>query len=132
MSDLSTLQSTLHNKLAAVSTGVKLIVVCVLALLMTIPAFFVNGLVSALRCTSRLRASTPDASIAKNVFFSCSTCAGPQTGIERGSIAPRKLVSQSVQMRPDKVSEWPPLSKCLAASQAELEKDCSASPGGWK
>ena len=45
MSDLSTLQSTLHNKLAAVSTGVKLIVVCVLALLMTIPAFFVDGLV---------------------------------------------------------------------------------------
>ena len=45
MNDLSTLQSTIHNKLRTVSTGVKLIVVCVLALLMTIPAFFVSGLV---------------------------------------------------------------------------------------
>jgi inner membrane protein len=45
MSDLSMLQSTIHNKLRTVSTGVKLIVVCVLALLMTIPAFFVSGLV---------------------------------------------------------------------------------------
>lgn len=45
MNDLSTLQSTIHDKLRTVSTGVKLIVVCVLALLMTIPAFFVSGLV---------------------------------------------------------------------------------------
>lgn len=45
MSDLSMLQLTIHNKLRTVSTGVKLIVVCVLALLMTIPAFFVSGLV---------------------------------------------------------------------------------------
>ena len=45
MSDLSMLQSNLQNKLRTVSTGVKLIVVCVLALLMTIPAFFVSGLV---------------------------------------------------------------------------------------
>ena len=45
MSDLSMLQSTIHNKLRTVSTGVKFIVVCVLALLMTIPAFFVSGLV---------------------------------------------------------------------------------------
>src|ERR1700761_6452758 len=45
MSDLSMLQSNLQNKLRTVSTGVKLIVVCVLALLMTIPTFFVSGLV---------------------------------------------------------------------------------------
>lgn len=43
MSDLSTLQSSLRMK--SRSMGVKLIVVCGLALLMTIPAFFVGGLV---------------------------------------------------------------------------------------
>ena len=45
MNDQSMLQSGLHNKLRTVSTGVKLIVVCVLALFMTIPAFFVADLV---------------------------------------------------------------------------------------
>jgi inner membrane protein len=45
MNDLSMLQSTIHNKLRTVSTGVKLIVVCVLALLMTIPSLFVSSLV---------------------------------------------------------------------------------------
>jgi inner membrane protein len=46
MSDLSSmLQSNLQSKLRTVSTGVKLIVVCALALLMTIPTFFVSGLV---------------------------------------------------------------------------------------
>ena len=45
MSDLSTLQSTIQSKFRTASTGVKLIVVCALALLMTIPAFFVSSLV---------------------------------------------------------------------------------------
>ena len=43
MSDLSILQSSLRMK--SRSMGVKLIVVCGLALLMTIPAFFVGALV---------------------------------------------------------------------------------------
>jgi inner membrane protein len=45
MNDLPILQSTIQNKLRTVSTGVKLIVICVLALLMTIPALFVSSLV---------------------------------------------------------------------------------------
>ncbi len=45
MNDSSLLQSGLQIKLRSRSMGMKLIVVCVLALLMTIPAFFVEGLV---------------------------------------------------------------------------------------
>lgn len=45
MSDLSTLQITLASGLKSRSLGVKLIVVCGMAVLMTIPAFFVGGLV---------------------------------------------------------------------------------------
>ena len=45
MSDISMLQSSLQGRLRSRSMGVKLIVVCGLALLMTIPAFFVGGLV---------------------------------------------------------------------------------------
>jgi inner membrane protein len=46
MSDLSTLQSTLQSKIRSRSMGVKLIVVCGLALLMIIPALFVAALVN--------------------------------------------------------------------------------------
>ena len=45
MSDVSMLQLSLHGGIKSRSMGVKLIVVCGLALLMTIPAFFVGGLV---------------------------------------------------------------------------------------
>jgi len=45
MDDVSTLQAGLQNKLRSRSMGTKLIVVCALALLMYIPAFFVEGLV---------------------------------------------------------------------------------------
>ncbi len=45
MNDLSTLSSTLQARIGTRSMGLKLIVVCGLALLMTIPAFFVGGLV---------------------------------------------------------------------------------------
>ena len=45
MSDFSVLQSNLQGRIKSRSMGVKLIVVCGLALLMTIPAFFVSGLV---------------------------------------------------------------------------------------
>ena len=45
MNDSSTLQSRLQIKLRSRSMGMKLIVVCGLALFMTIPAFFVRGLV---------------------------------------------------------------------------------------
>ena len=45
MNDSSMLQSGLQTKLRSRSMGMKLIVVCGLALLMTIPAFFVSGLV---------------------------------------------------------------------------------------
>lgn len=45
MSDLSLLQSSLHDRMKSRSMGVKLIVVCGLALVMTIPMFFVEGLV---------------------------------------------------------------------------------------
>ena len=45
MSDFSTLQSVLQPRSGSRSMGVKLIVVCGLALLMTIPALFVEGLV---------------------------------------------------------------------------------------
>ena len=37
--------ANLHGRIKSRSMGVKLIVVCGLALLMTIPAFFVGGLV---------------------------------------------------------------------------------------
>lgn len=45
MSDLSRLQGTLQERLKSRSMGFKLIVVCGLALMMTIPALFVFGLV---------------------------------------------------------------------------------------
>ena len=45
MNDSSMLQTGLQIKLRSRSMGMKLIVVCGLALLMTIPAFFVSGLV---------------------------------------------------------------------------------------
>lgn len=44
MNDLS-LQSAIQNKFRSISTGVKLIVVCILALFMTIPSFFVSNLI---------------------------------------------------------------------------------------
>ena len=46
MNDLSTIQSTLPAKLKSRSMGVKLIVVCGLALLMMIPAIFVSSLIT--------------------------------------------------------------------------------------
>src|SRR5580700_6830408 len=45
MSDFSILQSGLQAKASSRSMGMKLILVCGLALLMTIPSFFVGGLV---------------------------------------------------------------------------------------
>ncbi len=45
MSDFSLLQSTLRSRLRSLSVGVKLIVVCALALLMIIPALFVFALI---------------------------------------------------------------------------------------
>ncbi|MGA2218080.1 MAG: inner membrane CreD family protein, partial [Terracidiphilus sp.] len=45
MSDFSLMQSGLQARTKSRSMGVKLIIVCVLALLMTIPSFFVGGLV---------------------------------------------------------------------------------------
>jgi inner membrane protein len=45
MSELSNVQSFLQARFKAVAMGVKLMIVCGLALLMSIPAFFVEGLV---------------------------------------------------------------------------------------
>jgi inner membrane protein len=45
MSDASIFQSGMHTNLKSRSMGLKLLVVSVLALLMTIPAFFIGGLV---------------------------------------------------------------------------------------
>jgi inner membrane protein len=45
MNDLSMLESTFRNRLRSLSMGVKLVVICVLALLMMVPAFFVSDLV---------------------------------------------------------------------------------------
>jgi inner membrane protein len=45
VNDFSTLQSSMQTRIKSRSMGMKLIVVCGLALLMTIPAFFVGGLV---------------------------------------------------------------------------------------
>ena len=45
MNDFSMLSSSLPVRIKSRSMGVKLIVVCGLALLMTIPSFFVGGLV---------------------------------------------------------------------------------------
>jgi inner membrane protein len=45
MNDFSILESTFRNRLRSLSMGVKLVVICVLALLMMIPAFFVSDLV---------------------------------------------------------------------------------------
>jgi inner membrane protein len=45
MDDLSILQSNLTGRIKQRSMGVKLIIVCGLALLMTIPSFFVDGIV---------------------------------------------------------------------------------------
>jgi inner membrane protein involved in colicin E2 resistance len=45
MSDFSISQSGLQSRLKSRSMGMKLMLVCVLALLMTIPSFFVRGLV---------------------------------------------------------------------------------------
>jgi inner membrane protein len=46
MSELSNVQSTLQAKFRSLAMGVKLMVICGLALLMSIPAFFVDGVVS--------------------------------------------------------------------------------------
>jgi inner membrane protein involved in colicin E2 resistance len=46
MSEISLPQAGLHVRIGSRSMGVKLMVVCVLALLMTIPSFFVEALVS--------------------------------------------------------------------------------------
>ena len=46
MSDLSTLQQSVQNRFKSLSMGFKLIVVCGLAVLMTIPALFVFALVN--------------------------------------------------------------------------------------
>src|ERR1700756_5332762 len=46
VNDFSVLQSSSQIRIRSRSMGVKLIVVCMLALLMTIPAFFVEGLVN--------------------------------------------------------------------------------------
>jgi inner membrane protein len=45
VSDLSMLQSSMHGRINPSSMGLKLSVVCGLALLMTVPALFVGGLV---------------------------------------------------------------------------------------
>jgi inner membrane protein len=45
MNDLSILQSSLRTRLRSLSIGIKLVVICILALFMTIPAFFVSDLV---------------------------------------------------------------------------------------
>jgi inner membrane protein len=45
MNDFSVLESGLQTRLGSRSMGLKLIVVCVLALFMSVPAFFVEGLV---------------------------------------------------------------------------------------
>jgi inner membrane protein len=45
MNDLSILQSSLRTRLRSLSMGIKLVVICVLALFMMIPAFFVSDLV---------------------------------------------------------------------------------------
>ncbi len=45
MSDITTLQSGFQSRIQSRSMGVKLIVVCAMALVMSIPAFFVEGLV---------------------------------------------------------------------------------------
>lgn len=46
MSDLTNLQSHLQSRSASRSMGLKLIIVCALALFMTIPAFLVQGLIN--------------------------------------------------------------------------------------
>ncbi len=45
MNDLSTLQSSLKSRINSRSIGLKLLVVCALALVMMIPALFVDGLI---------------------------------------------------------------------------------------
>src|ERR1700761_6830050 len=45
MNDFSILPETMRHRLRSVSMGVKLVVICFLALLMTIPGFFVESLV---------------------------------------------------------------------------------------
>lgn len=45
MNDSSMLQSAIQNKFKSRSMGLKLVVVCALALVMTFPAFFVGGLI---------------------------------------------------------------------------------------
>jgi inner membrane protein len=45
MNDLSLSQSSLQSTITSRSMGMKLMLVCVLALFMTIPSFFVGGLV---------------------------------------------------------------------------------------
>src|SRR6478736_5707517 len=45
LNDTQMLRSSLQSKFSSRSMGVKLLIVCVLALVMTIPALFVNGLV---------------------------------------------------------------------------------------
>ena len=63
MSELSILQNTLQNRFKSQSMGFKLIVVCGLALLMTIPALFVFSLVNE----RRNRADDVTREISRNV-----------------------------------------------------------------
>lgn len=69
MADTSVLPSTFPNRIRSRSMGIKLIVVCALALLMTIPSFFVSSL------------ANERAQLAANSAKSAQTSTAPQSTI---------------------------------------------------
>jgi inner membrane protein len=84
MNDFSTLQPSSRGLFRSLSMGVKLILVCLLALLMAIPAFFVSGLVDDR--TQR----------AKDVVQEISShVGGPQTFLGPTLAVPYSIPSQS-------------------------------------
>lgn len=104
MNDLSALQLGPRGIFRSLSMGVKLIVVCGLALLMTIPSFFVWGLVN----DRTKRAEDVVKEISGHV-------GGPQTSLGRRS--PYRTVSQRNLWRilRNTASTWCFLHKLLAS-----------------
>ncbi|MGA7155662.1 MAG: cell envelope integrity protein CreD [Acidobacteriaceae bacterium] len=84
MNDFSLLQSGTKGFFRSLSMGVKLIMVCGLALLMTIPAFFVNGLVED--------RTTREADVVREIS---SYVGGPQTFLGPTLAIPYSVPPQS-------------------------------------
>lgn len=112
MDDFSLLQSSPKAFFRSLSMGVKLIMVCGLALLMTIPAFFVSGLVDD-------RTKRADASEVQSIFWLLRVFLRLETdrllrrGVRLQAIGRRDRLPKSVLHEIDKAESATAAGKCL-------------------